>query len=386
MAGEINLQSLTDLDDADLISSLYEFRQSFIPSLKDEDIEQLVDSTGWPRTHVIEALTRAFAPYDRTSLRAMVRRGGGLKRETWLLAILAGKVFALASSVFFRSLSARVPLVIKPSSLEPNFSRLMVRHLQSGRLSNAVKILDGRSGLNEVIAKAPLCIAYGSDSTISQIVSIRQELPTVVGGHKESIVIVFREALNKSAAERLAAAISRDVSIYDQSGCLSPHLVLVEEGGEVCVLEFAQCLDFALRQEKLPPARLCLEEQARVRLFVEEHRDAFIVVRAPVPPAVIITNGSYRPGPGHRVVQVVSFRNVPELKRIAPELANRIQGLAYAGSTDRIKATLVAFPEYRPHLLCRPGRLQLPPADWPENGVKLTQWLAITARNMDRHR
>jgi hypothetical protein len=76
------------------------------------------------------------------------------------------------------------------------------------------------------------------------------------------------------------------------------------------------------------------------------------------------------------VVQVVPFEGRPDLPRLVPSLVDRVQGIAVAGERSHLADTLAACPEFRPCLVCAPGRLQLPPADWPENGVRLAEWLA----------
>lgn len=376
-----------DLDDAALVAALRAIRDLWRPPPRDA-VAALVTETGWPRRHAEAALRRAFQPFSDAALDRLVAlgrpRGPRPTPSPHLLAILAGRIPALAANVVVSALAARVPVAIKPSTLAPSFATALVRGIAriAPTLATAVTAIDRRSGdpvLARALRDAPLCLVYGSDATVEAVRAARPGRPTLPGAHRESAVILFAEALDPAALPRLAQAVVRDTAIYDQSGCLSPQAVLVESGGRVTPDAFAAALSDALSRagRSLPPGPLPLADAVAVRLFAQEAR---MIARTsggrlfpdagPIPPlAVFEPAHGYRPGPGHRTVQVLPFTGRPDLPRLLGPMANRLQGLAFAGPRARLRDALAAFPAFAAPYVCAPGRLQAPPAGWAENGT-----------------
>ena len=63
-----------------------------------------------------------------------------------------------------------------------------------------------------------------------------------------SLAVLGRDALDERSLARAADALALDVSIDDQRGCHSPHLVFVEDGGAVDARRFAAALAAALER------------------------------------------------------------------------------------------------------------------------------------------
>ncbi|MDX2226270.1 MAG: acyl-CoA reductase [Verrucomicrobiae bacterium] len=87
-------------------------------------------------------------------------------------------------------------------------------------------------------------IVYGSDETVA---AIRRQVPArtpfLAHGHRLSYGIVFREAATATTAHCAAW----DASAYDQQGCLSPHDIYVQEGGELSPAQFAAAVAKAMQ-------------------------------------------------------------------------------------------------------------------------------------------
>lgn len=361
-------------------------------------IEAVSRSTGWPLSHAREAVRRAFLPFTPAAVRALVRSGAGAgDRPGRLLAILAGPVPAVAVNALFWSLAARVPVTLKPPSAEPLFARLLVESVRDAAPSLApfVDLLDlpsGHEGFARAVRDAPACLAYGGDAATAAVTRMREGRPTFVGHHRESFVILSPESLRDDRrAAGVARAVAADVAIYDQSGCLSPHAVLVPQAAAIAPDALGRMLHQALLdiESLLPPAPLAVEDLAAIRLFVEEARVLGARVSPEfgrVPPAVLVHPEGLpaRPGPGLRVVQVLPFRGTPDLARVLPHLAGRVQGVAIAGERRVAAAAFDACPEWRPCRTCAVGRLQRPPAAWRENGIVLTRVLARGAGRVPR--
>ena len=209
----------------------------------------------------------------------------------------------------------------------------------------------------------------------------------------ESFAVVFAGALaSKAKALDIAAKIAMDTAIYDQSGCLSPVAVLVQKGGAVSPSEFGRMLVDAMAASPFKPGKTDADAITPARLFVQEistvrGRNAVMTGPDGIPPAVVMVD-RVRPCPGMRTLQITEFDApgkggpdapvlVPDLSDYLPGLAGRVQGMAVAGSGLETTLLLNANPDFRPNHLCRPGRLQDPPAMWPENGIILSRELAL---------
>src|SRR5207302_6663685 len=72
----------------------------------------------------------------------------------------------------------------------------------------------------------------------------------------------------------LASALARDVTLFEQQGCLSPHHIFVEgvEGNDAG--DFARSIANALTSQAtaLPPAKLSFQDAAAIRRFRERAR------------------------------------------------------------------------------------------------------------------
>jgi len=214
---------------------------------------------------------------------------------------------------------------------------------------------------------------------VAKIAGSRRGLFTLTGHHMESVAVVFASSLGSIAdASAVAAKIAMDTAIYDQAGCLSPVAVIVQDQGVVKPLKFAELLLHALVASPFEPGLATVEEMAAVRMFEREASlaggiDSVIRGSKGCPPLVVMCD-SVRPGPGLRTLQIATFAgpgHVPVMTELLPHMRGRIQGMAVAGTQAEIDAMFISNPEFVPFYLCEPGKLQDPPALWPENGIVL---------------
>jgi len=351
------------------------------PFLEPPDIAMLQDSTGWNGAHLAEAVRRAFSPFNDKELADMCEAGPGPNAGLVLLAILAGRVPALAVKVAFHCAAAGVHAAIKPSSLEPVFAGLLAKSFnRAGREGLLSLVPPGSPQATDHVRNAPLCLVYGSDLTVSTVVAGRSGKPTLTGPHMESFAVVFASAISTfEQARNVAEAIALDTVVYDQDGCLSPVAALVQEGGAVTVDRFAEMILDAMLASNLKPGRIEIDDLAALRMFEREatisgNIDSVIRSSVGIPPLVVLCD-QVRKGPGMRTLQVASFAkgadSIPNLAAIVGHIEGRVQGMAVAGRAGQIDDMLKAFPRFSPNYLCDPGRMQDPPALWNENGYVL---------------
>jgi hypothetical protein len=163
----------------------------------------------------------------------------------------------------------------KSASEEPLFAALFARSLaqvcpEIGACM-AVGWWKGGDVALEAAAFAPaeVVIAYGSEATTRDI---QGRVPPAARflsySHKLSFGVIGREALsNAQQAARTAHQAAYGVSVFDQQGCVSPHLLYVERGGAVSPREFAALLaqGMAAVHVELPRGPLPLEDSTAIR-------------------------------------------------------------------------------------------------------------------------
>ncbi len=103
-------------------------------------------------------------------------------------------------------------------------------------------------------SEADVRIAWGGRDAVQAVANYpsRYDSETVVFGPKLSFSVVCKEDLaSPQEAKKLARRISVDVSVFDQTGCASPHNLYVEKGGNVSPSEFCAILAEAMTKTEL---------------------------------------------------------------------------------------------------------------------------------------
>lgn len=384
------------LSDSVLCDVMGEIRRAWLDGtvLSNADRAVIEFETGYLGRHLDSAIARAFQPFSPSAVLRMIELGRSRcdRKMAFVLAILAGRIPALAVNVLFSAIAAHTPVLFRAPGGAGSFVKVLVRSVAglAPELAGAFGVTSVASNtpeLDAIVARAPGVLAYGSDAVIARIESIRPNKPTWPGEHRESIVVAFAEHAEVSAGgdwpPSLARAIAWDVAIYNQGGCLSPHVLLVE-GPEQRAVELSKAVhdELLVLARRWPVATPSLSSAALQRLFVSEMRSltardgGLVLTQRSVSPAVIIQTSPYRPGPGGRVLQVIPFSAQTPLKTIIPTLEGRLQGVAVHGPFSRWRDLVRLNPSYLAPYVCKPGHLQRPPAVWRENGRRLVSEFA----------
>jgi hypothetical protein len=100
--------------------------------------------------------------------------------------------------------------------------------------------------LGENMSKAAkVRIAWGGKEAVETVAGYPSTIDceTVIFGPKLSFSVIAKEELSSQQdAKKLARRVSVDVSVFDQSGCASPHNLYVERGGVISPEEFCEIL------------------------------------------------------------------------------------------------------------------------------------------------
>lgn len=239
----------------------------------------------------------------------------------------------------------------------------------------------GDEALERAVFRESDCVtATGSDAMLE---SVRARLPARMRflgyGHRLSFGCVTREALAGSGGQKWIDASAMDISAWDQSGCLSPHLIYVESGGAIDPAGFAERLAQALEQRELaqPSGRVNAEVAATIQA-----RRGFYEVRAAHSPETRVWSspGSvawtvvYEDDPVfqtsclHRFILVKRIANLDELIRAAEPARSHVSTIGLAASDTEQGEIAVRLARWGATRVCPLGKMQDPPVTWHHDG------------------
>jgi len=180
-----------------------------------------------------------------------------------LVQIGAGNIPGTGATALLRGLLVGAPTLLKPGQGDIALSQLMAEAIrqESPPLSNALAVrswVGGEQGEWETaaLARADRVVVYGGWGAVEEVRRrLSPGVPLVSYGHRLSLGVVARSVLTSSRAPAVAEAAAQAISAYDQRGCVSPHALWVEEGGEVSPARWSEMLALALRSRGLvfPP-------------------------------------------------------------------------------------------------------------------------------------
>ena len=353
-------------------------------------------TTGYAPEMVSEALDRLFEPLRAPGLEALMQSEVGhlRHRPPRLVAVMgAGTVFPPAIVAATCALLLRSPVVIKSSSLEPVLAPLWARTLAEcdPDLGSLVTVLNWSRIETELtralFEPAEAVVAFGDDDTMA---ALGQALPpgaTLIGhGHKVSAAILTARAL-VADARGLARRLARDVAIYDQQGCLSPHTVFVIESAATPARDFAALLaeelaDLARQWPRGPldfPAASALRQHLAARELAAEPPSSEFFGGFEAGYAVVLdSTPGFELSPLGRTVIVKPAPDIAAVVAALVPFQSRLQAIGLAvshrerralerglGLLDDVETNLDWVPRIR---LCPIGAMQRPRLTWAADG------------------
>jgi hypothetical protein len=331
--------------------------------------------SGFSAAMVNEAIDLTFGVLTVTALNEVVDRELKDRRAVGppLIAhFLSGNVPAPGIVSICCGLLLRSANIVRVSSRDPVFPRLFVESLREvdADLAGTVAVLDWpkeeTSLTRAAMAEANVIIAYGSDATIDELRKLAPQKAQFFGfGHRVSFGVIAKEA---TIRRELAEAAAFEASVYDQQGCLSPHVFYVEQGAR----EFAAMLAEAMAayQARVPRGKLTTEESAAIAQLRQAYEfrsasDRRVAIWTGDGWTVIYDEDpSFTPSCLNRTVFVKPIDSIKQVPAIMQHLAGKIStvGLApmneFAGDLARLDVRRV----------CPIGQMQRPPLTWHYDG------------------
>lgn len=187
-----------------------------------------------------------------------------------VLHVLSGNVPGVGVTSLVRSLLVRAPALCKTASGEPVLPVLFARALaaRDPDVGRALAVTYWRGGDQALEAaaleEAEVVVHYGAGEAMTDL---RRRLPPhvrlVEHGPRLSFAAVAREHAPRPASTRAAALA---VALFDQQGCVSPHLVYVEgspDEAERYAARLARSLERLARE--LPRGRISTAEAGSIQ-------------------------------------------------------------------------------------------------------------------------
>jgi hypothetical protein len=307
----------------------------------------LVASTGLSPEGVELALTRHLE-VDATDeqLRSLVAHAGHASRVS---VILSANVFVGALRALALARAASEEVVVRPSRRDPAFARALIEEAGDPaiRLDEALDVAEISTGELHV---------YGHDATIADL-RARARVPVVAHGSGLGVAWITAHADIVDAARALA----EDVVVFDQRGCLSPRIALLEgDIGRADALADALHLELERLQGVVPRGALPPDERAASDRYVATmtyaHRalvgTAHVVGVSPAGASIVAS-------PAYRHVHVMPCATEDEGAALLSLLDDALIAI---GSDDVEVARSIAPRWARTSAL---GSMQRPPLDGP---------------------
>jgi hypothetical protein len=348
----------------------------FFGEITAESLENLIlQDLGSPRRLDEFVATEGERRQNRVSIargpELLVHITGGILPNPTLTSMILGLLVRSAQFVKCATGTSFIPRIFAHS--------LYAAQPKLGACMEVAEWKGGTASLEEpLFAETTLVTATGGDETIA---ALRRALPAQVQligyGHKLSLAYVTRESLGK--AEKLAAALARDVSAWNQLGCLSPHAIYVDAGGATASDQFAELLAGELEAiEKAEPRgpvsteisaaistrRMAYQVRASAdpatKIWQSENSTAWTVVHDPAP--------EFQTSCLNRFVYVKPVEHFDQFLASLEPLRGKISTVGLAAPNDRIQELGLKFAEIGVTRICRAGQMQTPSISWRHDG------------------
>ena len=360
-------------------------------------VRTLADELGWPASLARETLLEMGEIWTEESLWDVLRSeladpdvldgfrpaGAGRQRRATghplLLQVMAGNVPGVAVTGVMRALLCRSGVLVKLPEVEPGLVVLFARLLAEvdpalGACVAAAWWPGDREGpiWDEWTTRAGAVVVYGGDEAVAGVRDrVRGHQQVLVYGPKLGVAVLLSGADSGPAA----SALARDICAYEQMGCVSPRLVLVQGP----VAPFADALGAALAEEthRIPRPPLRADEALAIRALraeiefrgYEDGGSRVIGRPEDLSWTVLIDDQPVLEFDSlPRVVRLSGFESILDLREALRPLGGRIQAIGYAGDEDRASSLAEAAVDLGVSRMAPLGRMAWPPADWRHDG------------------
>jgi hypothetical protein len=361
--------------------------------------------TGFSRITLQKGLDRFFGQFTPGGFQALLQQelGGcdapvaehsaaGRCRRLWrgpdfLVHIAAGNIPNPALMSLTLGVLTRSAQFMKCASGSAFLPRLFAHSLYQAdaKLGACLEIAEWRGGNAELetalFAEADCVTATGSDETLA---AIRARLPTrtrFVGyGHRVSFGFVAGEVLSGFYAGKIVSRAADDIVAWNQLGCLSPHVIYVQTGGEKSPEQFAELLAKELdrREAHEPRGDLPAESAADIA-----SRRGIYEVRAAHAPettqhwcsqnstawtVVYEADARFQLSCLNRFIYVKPVRDLAEALHSAEMVRGQVSTVGLGVPEHKLEPLAMELAHWGVTRVCPLGWMQNPPLTWRHDG------------------
>jgi hypothetical protein len=194
-----------------------------------------------------------------------------------------------------------------------------------------------------------------------------------------SFGFVAREVLSPLRAPQIATRAAEDVVAWNQLGCLSPHVIYVQTGGEVSPERFAELLadELERREQTEPRGGLPVPHTAAIA-----SRRGIYEVRAAHSPetrmwhskestawtVVFEADPRFQVSCLNRFIYVKPVKDLAELLQHAEVVRGKISTVGTAAGEHQTEELALQLARWGVTRVCPLGRMQNPPLTWRHDG------------------
>jgi hypothetical protein len=240
----------------------------------------------------------------------------------------------------------------------------------------------GNAALEKVLfAEADCVTATGDDETL---MAIRSQLPVKIRflghGHRVSLGFVAHEVLYGSRAKKIVAAVADDVVAWNQLGCLSPHVIYIQLGGEISPEHFAQLLaeELERREQTEPRGELPAEHAAAIasRRGIYEVRAAhspemtrhFFSKDSTAWTVIYEADARFQMSCQNRFIYVKGVLDLKTALENADSVRGKVSTVGIAAPEDKAQEIATQLARWGATRICPLGQMQNPPLTWRRDG------------------
>jgi hypothetical protein len=351
---------------------------SFFKTLAPNNINHLLEQD-LGHLHRLDQLTAAEA--ERKGNRAAIATA-----PEFIVHIAAGNLPNPTLSSMVLGLLVRSAQFVKCARGTTLLPRLFAHSLYElePKLGACLELAEWRGGnadLEAVLFGEANCVtATGTDETLA---AIRQRVPAKVRflgyGHRVSFAYVSGQALSGGNIRKVIERAGADVVAWDQQGCLSPHVVYVEEGGALAAERFAEALAEELERREASEPRGTVPAEAASAIA---SRRGFYEIRAAHSPdtrqwcsknstawtVVFEADPRFQLSCLNRFIYVKGVKDLTEALQSAESVRDKVSTVGLAAAEEQAPEMATALARWGAKRVCPLGQMQNPPLAWRHDG------------------
>jgi hypothetical protein len=228
--------------------------------------------------------------------------------------------------------------------------------------------------------EADCVTATGNDRTLQ---AVRLRLPPKTRflgyGHRVSFAYVTSQVLAGLHARKIVERAAADVVAWNQLGCLSPHVIYVEAGGQLSAEQFAEALAQELERREVSEPRG--ELPVEVAAGIASRRSIYEVRAAHSPDTrhwcsrnstawtvVFEADPRFQLSCLNRFIYVKGVRDMTEALQSADTVKGQVSTVGLAATEDKAQDLAAELARWGVTRVCPLGQMQNPPLTWRHDG------------------